>query len=142
LNEPTVPHSVVFPDLFHKAVLATFDQPHASSDGGAPLLKAADRRLGLVAALTAELTDSRVPSKVTHTIGDLLAQRVIAIACGHPMAMMPIGWPRIRRHVTCLDGALQKRQELFAACRVDLPVKRRVRSEHSDGPAPGAIVGC
>jgi hypothetical protein len=53
LNEPTVPHGVVFPDLLHKVVLATFDQPHASSDGGAPLLKAADRRLGLVAALTA-----------------------------------------------------------------------------------------
>jgi hypothetical protein len=74
----------LFPDLFHKAVLATFDQPHASSDGGALLLKAADRRLGLVAALTARLGDRRMPSKVTHAIGDLLAQRVFAIACGHP----------------------------------------------------------
>jgi hypothetical protein len=74
----------LFPDLFHKAVLATFDQPHASSDGGALLLKAADRRLGLVAALTARLGDRRMPSKVTHAIGDLFAQRVFAIACGHP----------------------------------------------------------
>jgi hypothetical protein len=84
LNEPNVPHSVLFPDLFHKAVVATFDQPHASSDGGALLLKAAERRLGLLAALTAKLADTRMPSKVTHTIGDLLAQRVFAIACGHP----------------------------------------------------------
>jgi hypothetical protein len=84
LKDPTVPQSVLFPDLFHKAVLATFDQPHASSDGGALLLKAADRRLGLVAALTARLSDRRMPSKVTHAIGDLLAQRVFAIACGHP----------------------------------------------------------
>jgi hypothetical protein len=84
LKDPTVPQSVLFPDLFHKAVLATFDQPHASSDGGALLLKAADRRLGLVAALTARLGDRRMPSKVTHAIGDLLAQRVFAIACGHP----------------------------------------------------------
>jgi hypothetical protein len=84
LNEPNVPHSVLFPDLFHKAVVATFDQPHASSDGGALLLKAAERRLGLFAALTAKLGDTRMPSKVTHTIGDLLAQRVFAIACGHP----------------------------------------------------------
>ena len=84
MNEPNVPHSVLFPDLFHKAVVATFDQPHASSDGGALLLKAAERRLGVLAALTAKLADTRMPSKVTHTIGDLLAQRVFAIACGHP----------------------------------------------------------
>jgi hypothetical protein len=84
LKDPNVPQSVLFPELFHKAVLATFDQPHASSDGGALLLKATDRRLGLVAALTARLSDRRMPSKVTHAIGDLLAQRVFAIACGHP----------------------------------------------------------
>ena len=84
MKDPTVPQSVLFPDLFHKTVLATFDQPHASSDGGALLLKAADRRLGLVAALTARLGDPRMPSKVTHSVGDLLAQRVFAIACGHP----------------------------------------------------------
>jgi hypothetical protein len=65
-------------------VVAAFDQPHASSDGGALLLRAADRRLGLIAALTARLSDPRLPSKVTHAIGDVLAQRVFAIACGHP----------------------------------------------------------
>jgi hypothetical protein len=84
LNEITVPHTVLFPDLLRTPVVATFDQPHASSDGGALLLKAVDRRLGLVAALTGQLTDTRMLSKVTHTVGDLLAQRVFAIACGHP----------------------------------------------------------
>jgi len=84
LNEITVPHTVLFPDLLHRPVVAAFDQPHASSDGGALLLKAADRRLGLVAALTGQLTDTRMPSKVTHAVGDLLAQRIFAIACGHP----------------------------------------------------------
>ena len=84
MNDTTVPHTVLFPDLFHKAVVGTFDQPHASSDGGALLLKAADRHLGLIAALTARLADRRMPSKVTHPIGDMLAQRVFAIACGHP----------------------------------------------------------
>jgi hypothetical protein len=84
LNERKLPHSVLFPDLLQKPLVATFDQPHASSDGGAVLLKAADRRLGLMGALAATLDDRRMPSKVTHTIGDLLAQRVFAIACGHP----------------------------------------------------------
>jgi Transposase DDE domain group 1 len=84
LNEITVPHTVLFPDLFPRPVVATFDQPHASSDGGALLLKAADGRLGLVAALTGQLSDTRLARQVTHPIGDLLAQRVFAIACGHP----------------------------------------------------------
>jgi hypothetical protein len=75
---------VLFADLADRAVVATFDQPHASSDGGAILLHAADRQLGLLAALTATVPDARVSARVTHGVGDLLAQRVFAIACGHP----------------------------------------------------------
>jgi hypothetical protein len=41
----------LFPDLFAKPLVAAFDQPHVSSDGGAVLLKAADRRVGLTNAL-------------------------------------------------------------------------------------------
>ena len=84
MNKITVPQTVLFPALCHKPVVAAFDQAHASSDGGALLLKAADQRVGLMAALTAQLTDPRMPSKVTHSIADLFAQRVFAIACGHP----------------------------------------------------------
>jgi hypothetical protein len=75
---------VLFGDLVERPLVATFDQPHASSDGGAILLKAADRHLGLLAALTATVPDGRVPARVTHGVGDLVAQRVFAIACGHP----------------------------------------------------------
>ncbi len=46
--------------------------------------KAADRQLGLLAALTATVPDARASARVTHGVGDLLAQRVFAIACGHP----------------------------------------------------------
>lgn len=84
MNEITVPHTVLFPDLLEKPLVATFDQPHASTDGGAVLLKAIDRRLGLVDALAADLLDRRAAAKVTHTRRDLVAQRVFAIACGHP----------------------------------------------------------
>jgi hypothetical protein len=84
LNDPTVPQTVLFPDLAAKPVVATFDQPHASSDGGAVLLKAVDRRLGLIDALAATLPDDRDAAKLTHTIRDLLAQRIFGIACGHP----------------------------------------------------------
>jgi hypothetical protein len=84
LNESTVPHTVLFPDLFAKPVVATFDQPHASSDGGAVLLKAADRRLGLTAGIAACLTDGRCAAKVRHSLAALVAQRVYGIACGYP----------------------------------------------------------
>ena len=84
LNEPTIAQTVLFTDLGDRPLVATFDQPHASSDGGAILLKAADRRLGLLAALTATIPDARAAARVTHGVGDLLAQRVFAIACGHP----------------------------------------------------------
>jgi hypothetical protein len=84
LNEPTIAQTVLFSDLATRPLVATFDQPHASSDGGAILLKAADRHLGLLAALTATVPDARASARVRHGVGDLVAQRVFAIACGHP----------------------------------------------------------
>jgi hypothetical protein len=64
-------------------VVAKFDQRQSSSDGGAILLKAADRRLGLTAALAACLEDERQPGKVRHELDELLTQRIMAIACGY-----------------------------------------------------------
>ena len=84
MNESTITQTVLFSDLVDRPLTATFDQPHASSDGGAILLKAADRHVGLLAALTATVPDARAPARVTHGVGDLIAQRVFAIACGHP----------------------------------------------------------
>jgi hypothetical protein len=84
LNEPTIAQTVLFSDLVDRPLIATFDEPHASSDGGAILLKAADRRLGLLAALAVTVPDARASGRVTHSVGDLVAQRVFAIACGHP----------------------------------------------------------
>jgi len=82
-NEPTIAQPVRFPDLFDRPLVAAFDQPAASSDGGAVLVKAVDRRLGLTARLAACLTDARVPGRITHGLADLLAQRVFGLACGY-----------------------------------------------------------
>ena len=64
-------------------IVARFDQAHASSDGGALLLKAIDERLGLTQRLTAGLTDRRQASKVEHALLELVRQRVFGIACGY-----------------------------------------------------------
>ena len=79
----TIPQTVLFPDLFDKPLVATFNQEHASSDGGAVLLKAAERVYGLVKAFARCLTDKRAPGKIRHTLADLIGQRVFGIACGH-----------------------------------------------------------
>src|SRR5713101_10185718 len=86
LRDDTIPQTVLFPDLFNKPLIATFDQPHASSDGGAVLLKAADARYGLIDGFARCLVDDRQPGKVRHTLEDLLAQRIYGLACGHPDA--------------------------------------------------------
>lgn len=75
--------SVLFEDLFDKPLVARFDQPDSSCDGGAVLLKACDERLGLTAALAACVPDRRQQAKVGHSIHDLVRQRVYGIACGY-----------------------------------------------------------
>lgn len=66
-----------------RPVVARFDQPHASSDGGAVLLKALDDRLGVTQRLAASLTDCRQSGKVQHELVELVRQRVYGIACGY-----------------------------------------------------------
>src|SRR5437016_3724070 len=73
----------MFPELFDRTVVVIFDQRQGSSDGGAILLKAADQRLGLTAALAACVKDERQAGKVEHTIDEMLMLRVMAIACGY-----------------------------------------------------------
>jgi hypothetical protein len=64
-------------------IVARFDQPHASADGGALLLKLADEQLGLTWRLAGALRDRRQPGKVAHPLRDLLRQRVFGLACGY-----------------------------------------------------------
>lgn len=86
MADPTITQTVLFPDLLDKPVIANFDQAHASSDGGAVLLKAADHALGVVERLARALTDARTAARVRHSLRDLLAQRIFGIACGYPDA--------------------------------------------------------
>jgi hypothetical protein len=86
VNDDNTTQCLLFPDIFPKLVVARFDQRQGSSDGGALLLKAADRRYGLIACLASCLRDERQAGKIDHTLEELVAQRVFAIACGYPDA--------------------------------------------------------
>src|SRR5213596_1860639 len=64
-------------------IVVRFDQPQASSDGGAILLKVVDDRLGLTWQLASAIHDRRQSGKVVHPLRDLLRQRVFGLACGY-----------------------------------------------------------
>ena len=74
------------PNICKKKVTAAFDGGQVSSDGGVFLLAAADKRLGLIEALAGLIPDARDPAQITHSMADLLRERVFAIACGYPDA--------------------------------------------------------
>jgi len=66
-----------------KPIVAAFDMPHASSDGGAVLLKSLDTQLQLTKRLAECLVDGRQPGKVQHQTLELVRQRVFGLACGY-----------------------------------------------------------
>src|SRR6202142_3694664 len=72
------------PNLCKKKVTAAFDGGTISSDGGIFLLAEADRRLGLIDALASLVPDGRDPTQITHSMADMLRERIFAIACGYP----------------------------------------------------------
>lgn len=74
---------VLFGELFSKPVTVAFDGPSQSSDGGLPLLAAIDRKLGLTARLSQELSDGRRSTSVEHGLTEMVRQRVFAIAHGY-----------------------------------------------------------
>ena len=83
MSEHTTTDCLLFPDIFDRPVVAKFDQWQGSSDGGAILLQAAERRLGLTSALAGCLRDARQAGKVQHELRELITQRVMAIALGY-----------------------------------------------------------
>ena len=72
-----------FPSFDRRKIEANFEGGNVTSDGGVLLLREADRRLGLIAALDAALPDPRHPLQIKHRQRDLLRQRVFGLALGY-----------------------------------------------------------
>ncbi len=83
MAEQTVAQTVLFPTLFEKPLVATFDTPQQSSDGGAVLLKAVDDELHLTERLAARLPEWRQEGKIEHDLPTLVRQRCFGLACGY-----------------------------------------------------------
>lgn len=86
-NNPTI-H---FTSLARRQVTARFDAGAISSDGGVILLREVDRRIRLLDRVDSLIRDPRNPFLVEHQQRTLLAQRVMAIACG---------WEDLNDHAT------------------------------------------
>ncbi len=68
---------------FSRRVVAQFDGRQTSTEGGALLLRAADRKIGLLRRVGRCFTDARDPERIEHPLDELLAQRIYALALGY-----------------------------------------------------------
>src|SRR5690349_2205488 len=69
-----------------KAVRATFDGGHLTSDAGVLVLAEIERRLGIAERLARCIEDPRSPERVHHTLAEMIRFRVLLIAAGYPDA--------------------------------------------------------
>ena len=72
-----------FGEHFRRQVVARFDGGAITSDAGALLLRETDRRIGLLGRLAACFEDRRDPERIEHRVGELVSQRVYALALGY-----------------------------------------------------------
>ena len=74
---------LLFSSLGRRQVQGDFAGGTLTSDAGGLLLREVDRCCGLIDALAGCLTDPRDPSRITHDLRTMLAQRIHGIALGY-----------------------------------------------------------
>ena len=72
-----------FAPVAGRAVVAGFDGGKMTSDGGAVLLCATDRTIGLIERFAGCFTDHREADLIEHTVAALVGQRVFGLALGY-----------------------------------------------------------
>jgi len=68
---------------FSRRVEARFDGSEMTTDGGALLLRAVDKKIRLLKRVAACFTDARDPARIEHALSEMLAQRIYALALGY-----------------------------------------------------------
>ena len=74
--------TVGFGKVGRRVVQAAFDGGDIVNEGGAPLLRLVDERIGLTRAAARVFADGRRAASVRHDMRSLLAQRVYGLCCG------------------------------------------------------------
>ena len=68
---------------FSRRVVAEFSGQRLTTEGGALLLRQADRKIDLLRRVTDCYTDTRQPERVEHGLAEMLAQRIYGLALGY-----------------------------------------------------------
>ncbi|HXL54018.1 MAG TPA: IS1380 family transposase [Gemmatimonadales bacterium] len=74
---------LVFQGVGGRQVVARFDGGRITSDAGILLLREVAERTGLLRRFAHCFTDHRDAALIEHTVEELVAQRVLALACGY-----------------------------------------------------------
>ena len=80
-DDPLLPFDL--PAVQRKKLTIDFDGGNQSSDAGLLLLREAERQVGVCQRLAEAMPDRRDPSRVDHTMFELIMERACAIACGY-----------------------------------------------------------
>ena len=72
-----------FASHFSRRVEASFTAGQVSTDGGALLLRQADRKIGLLKRVASCFIDRRSPLQVSHPLDEMLSQRIYGLALGY-----------------------------------------------------------
>ena len=72
-----------FEGHFPRQVVAEFSGDRLTTEGGALLLREADRKIGLLRRVADCFTDTRQPERVEHRLVEMLAQRIYGLALGY-----------------------------------------------------------
>jgi hypothetical protein len=110
-----------------KALLLDFDGADMSSAAGLMLLREIERRDGLAGVLASCVTDLRDPSRVQHSLEDIIRFRIMMIAAGYENGNDAAEL----RH----DASFKRKHPAKAAIR-RLGGCPRISSSREAGPAP------
>jgi Transposase DDE domain group 1 len=98
-TQETANHIIEFGRLGRRVVEGQFDGASMTSDAGVMLLGATDRKLGLMQAVGKCIADPRSPLLITHSVAELMRQRVYGLALGwedlndHSALHCAVTWP-------------------------------------------------
>jgi len=74
---------IIFPSIKNKKIVGNFKGGEVTSDGGILLLRSIDKKIGLTKSIAKHIPDRRNPFYITHSMLDMLRQRVYGIAMGY-----------------------------------------------------------
>jgi len=72
-----------FPRVAGRSIVADFEGGVVTSDAGVLFLRQTESRVGIIGRLARCIPDARDQRRIDHAMHDLIAQRVMQIACGY-----------------------------------------------------------